>query len=111
LKSGVLTNPASTSLTASASPNPLHGGTSFTVSGALTNSSNGVGLAGEQIVLVFGWNLNTVTVTTQPSGSYTYTATAPMPTGSYNIQAFFLGDYGGIPQYLPSKATAAITVT
>jgi len=107
LKTGSLTNPISTSLTASASPaNPLHG-TSLTVSGTLT--ANGGGVGGETIVLVFGWKSNTVAVTTAPDGSYTYTATAPS-SGSYDVRAFFLGDYAGNPQYLPSAATAMITV-
>jgi len=96
-------------LTASAVPsNPTHG-SSFTVSGTLT--ANGGGVSGETIVLVFGWNTNTVTMTTQSDGSYTYTATAPASTGSYNIEVFFVGDYTGDPQYLPSKATAMISVT
>ena len=109
LKTGSLTNPVSTSLTASASPaNPVHG-TSFTVSGTLT--ANGVGLGGEQIVLVFGWTSSIVTVTTQPDGSFSYIATAPATAGSYKIQAFFLGDLGGSTQYLPSTATATINVS
>lgn len=109
LKTGSLSNPVSTSLTASASPSSLHGGTSFTVSGTLT--ANGAGLSGEQIVLVFGWNSNMVVVTTQPDGSYSYTATAPVPVGSYDIRVFFLGDLGGGTQYLPSTATASINVS
>jgi hypothetical protein len=109
LKTGSLANSVSTSLTASASPaNPVHG-TSFTVSGALT--ANGGGLGGEQIVLVFGWSSNIVTVTTQSNGSYSYITTAPTTVGPYNVDAFFLGDLGGSTQYLPSTATAAITVT
>ena len=109
LKTGSLTSPVSTSLTASASPaNPAHG-TSFTVSGKLTE--NGVGLGGEQILLVFGWNSGVVAVTTQPDGSYSYTATAPATADSYQIQLFFLGDLGGSTQYLPSATNAAITVT
>jgi len=109
LKSGLLSNPASTMLTASVTPsNPTHG-SSFTVSGTLT--ANGGGVSGETIVLVFGWNTNTVTVTTQSGGSYTYTTTAPASTGSYNIEVFFVGDYSSNPQYLPSKATATISVT
>jgi len=111
LKAGSLSNPVSTSLTASVSyPSP---GT-FTVSGTLT--ANGVGVGGETIVLVFGWSRSIVTVTTNSTGSigsYTYTATAPASAGSYNVDAFFLGDYTSNPtvQYLPSKATATITVT
>jgi hypothetical protein len=109
LKTGSLTNPVSTSLTASATPsNPSHG-TTFTVSGNLT--ANGTGLGGKAIVLVFGWSTNEVTVTTQGNGSYTYTAVAPPTSGPYNIDAFFLGEYLGSTQYLPSKATAKITVT
>ena len=109
LKTGSLANPVSTSLTASAFPASPVQGTSFTVSGTLT--ANGGGLGGEQIALVFGWNLNTVTVTTQTDGSYTYTATAPTSAGSYDVQAFFLGDYGTGTQYLPSTATATISVS
>jgi len=109
LKTGSLSNPVSTSLITSASPaNPVHG-TSFTVSGTLT--ANGGGVGGETIVLVFGWTSNTVTVTTKADGSYTYTAMAPATAGSYKVQVFFLGDYGGTPQYLPSTATASITAT
>jgi hypothetical protein len=109
LKSGSLPNPVSTMLTASAAPSNPTQGSSFTVSGSLT--ANGAGVSGETIVLVFGWSTNTVTVTTQSDGSYTYTATAPTSTGPYNVEAFFVGDYTGSPQHLPSKATAIITVT
>ena len=109
LKTGSLSSPVSTSLTASASPaNPVHGA-SFTVSGTLT--ANGAGLVGKPIVCVFGWNLGMVTVTTVSGGLYTCSATAPSSTGSYNVQVFFLGDLGGTPQYTPSTATAAINVT
>jgi hypothetical protein len=109
LKTGSLTNPTSTSLTVSATPsNPTHG-ISFIVEGNLT--ANGSGLGGKTIVLVFGWSTSEVTVTTQGDGSYNYTAVASSTTGSYNIDAFFLGDYSSSPQYLPSKATAKITVT
>lgn len=66
----------------------------------------------ETIALVFGWSTKIVTVTTSATdGSYTYTVTGPTTTGSYNVDAYFLGDYSGSPQYLPSKATAMITVT
>ena len=106
LKTGSLSNPVSTSLTVSAVPsNPSHG-TSFTVSGTLM--ANGVGLGGEQLVLVFGWTSSIVTVTTQPDGSFSYIATAPATAGSYKIQVFFLGDLGGSTQNQPSTATAAI---
>jgi uncharacterized protein with NAD-binding domain and iron-sulfur cluster len=44
------------------------------------------------------------------SGSYTYTGPAPTSAGEYNVDAFFLGDYTNSPPYLPSKATAMITV-
>lgn len=108
-KTGSLTSPVSTSLTASAKPSSTHGGTTFTVSGSLT--TNGVGVGGKTIVLVFGWNENIVTVTTALNGLYTYTATAPASPGQYKVEAFFLGDYGGSTQYLPSTATATITVT
>jgi hypothetical protein len=110
LKTGSLSNPASTGLTVVATPsNPTHG-TSFTISGYLKDTT-GTGLGGQTIVIVFGWNQNTVTVTTAPDGSYTYTATAPTATGSYDLHVFFLGDYGGSPQYLPSTATGRVTVT
>ena len=109
LKSGSLSNPVSTTLTASAAPSNPAQGSSFTVSGTLT--ANGGGVSGETIVFVFGWSTNTVTVTTQSGGSYTYTATAPASTGPYNIEVFFVGDYTGNSQYLPSKATAMISVT
>ncbi len=104
LKTGSLSSPVSTSLTASATVN----GASFTVSGSLT--ANGVGLSNEKIVLVFGWSTNIVTLKTA-SGSYTYTAAAPISAGTYNVDVLFLGDYGASTQYLPSKATAKITVT
>jgi hypothetical protein len=45
------------------------------------------------------------------SGSYSYTGTAPSLTDRYNAEAFFLGDYPGSSQHLPSKATAIVTVT
>jgi len=108
-KPGSLSGPVSTSLTASASPpNPTHG-TSFTVSGVLT--ANGGGVGGKTIVLVFGWNENIVAVTTASDGTYTYMTTAPSRVGSYDVQVFFLGDYTGSPQYLPSTATATINVS
>jgi hypothetical protein len=62
-------------------------------------------------VCVFSWSTNIVIVYTQSSGSYTCTATAPATPSPYNVDVFFLGDYQGITQYLPSKATAKITVT
>jgi hypothetical protein len=74
-------------------------------------TANGVGLGGEHVVLVFGWNTNPVTVITQSNGSFSDVATAPATAGSYKIQVFFLGDLGGSTQYLPGMATAAITVT
>ncbi len=109
LKTGSLTNLISTSLTAFSTPNSTHRGTMFTVSGTLT--ANGAGVGGEAIVLVFGWNTKMVNVTTKANGSYSYSVTAPSSPGPYNVDAFFLGDYTGNPQYLPSKATAMITVT
>jgi hypothetical protein len=72
--------------------------------------TNGTALGNETIVLVFGWSTNMIPVTTQPNGSYNYTTTAPALAGSYNVDAFFLGDFSGSAQYLPSKATAMITV-
>ena len=105
LKTGSLTNPVSTMLTASATQS----GSSFTVSGTLTAAGSGV--SGETIVLVFGWSTSIVTVTTASGGAYMYTATAPTSAGPYNVDAFFLGDYGATTQYLPSKATAMLTVT
>jgi hypothetical protein len=61
---------------------------------------------------VFSWSTNIATTTTNPTdGSYTCTATAPTTPGSYNVDVFFLGDYSGTTQYLPSKVTAMITVT
>jgi hypothetical protein len=113
LKIGSLSNPVSTSLTASTSYHPSP--RTFTVSGTLT--ANGVGIGSENIVLVFGWSRSIVTVTTNSTGSigsYTYTATAPASAGSYNVDAFFLGDYTNSiypQQYLPSKATTTITIT
>jgi len=109
LKIGSLSNPVSTSLTASSSQSNPSPGTSFTVSGSLT--ANGNGVSGKTIVLVFGWSTNIATVTTQPDGTYTYTATAPSSAGSYNVDVFFLGNFTGTTQYLPSKATAKITVS
>jgi hypothetical protein len=89
------------------------GGTSLTVSGALT--ANGAGVGSETIVLVFSWNteIAIVTTSTDGSGSYSYTVAAPSSTGVYRVDALFLGDYTHNPstQYLPSKATATITVT
>jgi hypothetical protein len=106
LKTGSLTSPVSTMLTASATP-PTPG-SSVTVSGTLT--PNG-GDSSEPIVCVLSWSTTIVTVNTNPAGSYTCTATAPTTPGTYNVDAFFLGDYGTGKQYLPSKATATITVT
>jgi hypothetical protein len=57
------------------------------------------------------WSTNIVNVTTGPNGTYSYVATAPATLGPYNVDAFFLGEYSGSPQYLPSKATAMINVT
>jgi len=109
LKTGSLSNPVSTSLTALATPlNPSHGSV-FTVSGSLT--ANGIGKGGETIVLVFSWSTVLVTATTNSAGGYSYAATAPLTPGPYDVDAFFLGDYRGSPQYLPSKATAMISVT
>jgi hypothetical protein len=48
-------------------------------------------------------------LTTESGESYTYMGTAPAT--SYNVDVFFLGEYSGSQQYLPSKAAAAITVT
>jgi len=109
LKTGSLSNPVSTSLTASASPNSLHAGSSFTVSGSLT--AGGAGLGGKQILLVFGWNSNIVAVTTQSDGSYTYVVTPPVSAGSYDVEVLFLGDFSGSTQYLPSTAIVRVTVT
>jgi hypothetical protein len=62
-------------------------------------------------VLVFGWSTSIVTMTTESNGSYSYTTTAPASAGSYNVDAYFLGDYGASTQYLPSKATAMISIS
>ena len=107
LKQGSLSKPVSTQLSASAT---LSSG-DLTVSGTLT--ANGAGVGNEPIVLVFSWNTKILTATTATdgSGSYSYTAPAPPTAGSYNVDAFFLGDYGPTTQYLPSKTTAMITVT
>jgi len=108
LKTGSLSNSVSTSLTAFATPpTPSHGG-SFTVSGIL--AANGVGKEGETIILVFSWDTAEVTALTNSTGGYSYTATAPSTPSPYNVDAFFLGDFG-TTQYLPSKATAMITVS
>jgi hypothetical protein len=111
LKTGSLSKPISTSLTATLGS--VTGGASLTVSGALTTNDAGVG--NETIVLVFSWNteIATVTTSTDGSGSYSYTVPAPSSTGAYRVDAFFLGDYTRNPstQYLPSKATATITAT
>ncbi len=113
LKMGSLSQPISTSLTASATLGSVTGGASLTVSGALT--ANGAGVGSETIVLVFSWNTEIATVTTSTDGSgfYSYTVTVPFSTGAYRVDAFFLGDYTRNPstQYLPSKATAMITLT
>jgi hypothetical protein len=111
LKTGSIPSPAQTSITASPSTSTPPHGTMFTVSGTLKLVSTGVGIGSEPIECVFSWSTNIVSVTTQPDGSYTCTTTAPTTPGLYNIDAFFLGDYSGSPQYLPSKATAMITVT
>ena len=111
LKSGSISSPAQTNITASPStPNPMHG-SMFTVSGRLRLVSTGVGIGSEPIECVFSWSTNIVTVITQSDGSYICSAIAPTAPGPYNVDAFFLGDYSGSPQYLPSKATAMITVT
>ena len=111
---GSLSNPASTNITAVAFPsNPTHGST-FTVSGNLTIITTGQRLQDEGIVLIFSWNTMVVTVTTNSTGGYSSTVTAPSTPGSYNVDAFFLGDYNGPqtpPQYLPSKATAHVIVS
>jgi hypothetical protein len=77
-------------------------------------TANGVGVSGETVVCVFSWSTNIVTVTTQSganAGAYTCPATAPTTPGPYKVDVFFLGDYTGSSQYLPSKATAMITVS
>jgi hypothetical protein len=109
LKNGSLSNPVSTLLMASAAPSNPTAQSSFTVSGTLTAS--GAGVPDETVVLVFGWSTSIATVTTGSYGSYTYSATAPSSAGSYNVDAFFLGDYRASEQYLPSETTAMITVT
>jgi hypothetical protein len=108
LKTGSLSNPSLTVLTASASPsNPL-AGASYTVSGMLMVA--GVGLAGEQVLLVFR-NGNVVAVTTLSDGSYSYSVTAPVQAGVFDVEVFFLGDYSGGTQYLPSTATVTVSVS
>jgi hypothetical protein len=91
-------------------PSSAGKGTTFMGSGSLM--ANGAGVGGQTIVLVFGWSTQIVTATTESDGSYSYTATAPSSAGLYNVDVFFLGNYtSGCPEYLPSKATATITVT
>jgi hypothetical protein len=104
-----LSNKISTSISAAVSPSQVQEGAQFTVSGNLT--VNGVGVGGEKVLLVFGWNATAVTVTTQSDGSYTYSANAPEQNGSYNIQVNFSGDIEGTTQYLPSTATAKVSVS
>lgn len=108
LKTGSLSNPGSTELTVSASPSSMGAGASYTVSGMLMAA--GVGLGGEQILLVFG-NGNVVAVATQSDGSFSYMATAPVEAGVFDVEVFFLGDYSGGTQYLPSTATTTISVS
>ena len=114
LQSGSIPSPAQTNITAIPSnPTPTHG-TMFNVSGQLRLVSSGAGIGGEPIECVFSWSTSIVTVHTKTGGSlgnYTCTVTAPNTTDPYNVDVFFLGDYSGSPQYLPSKATAMITVS
>ncbi len=84
LKTGSLSNPVSTSLTATATPGSLSGGALFTVCRTLT--SNGIGVGGEQILLVFNSGSNIIAVTTQSDGSFSKQVTAPISTGSYEEQ-------------------------
>ena len=88
LKLGSLSNPESTDLTASSSSN--------TVSGTLT--ANGNGLNPEPIVLIF--NNAVYSTDTGPGGAYSYDVGA----SGIRVQVFFLGDYSGTTQYLPSAA-------
>lgn len=111
LQSGSISTPAQTNITAIPSNSTPTRGSMFNVSGRLRLVSTGVGVMGKPIVCVFSWSMNIVTVTTQSDGSYICTATAPTTPGPYNVDAFFLGDYSGSPQYLPSKATAMVTIT
>jgi hypothetical protein len=114
LKGGSIPNPSSTNITAIANiSNPVHGH-AFNVSGRLRIVATGAGLSSEHVVLVFSWSTSVAMVTTNSTGGYSYTAIAPSTPGLYNVDAFFLGDYNGPatpPQYLPSKATAMVTVT
>ncbi len=114
LKSGSISSPAQTNITATPSNSTPKHGTMFTVSGQLRLVSTGVGIGNEPVECVFSWSTSIVTAITQTGaslGNYTCTATAPTTTGPYDVDVFFLGDYSGSPQYLPSKATAMITVT
>ena len=109
LKTGSLSNPVSTSISATVSPSLVQGGAQFTVSGNLT--ANGAGVPGEKVKLVFAWNATAVTITTQADGSFTYSASAPGQNGSYNISVYFSGEMAGNNQYLPSTATAKVSVS
>jgi kumamolisin len=116
LQSGLISSPAQTNITATASNStPVHG-SMFNVTGRLRLVSTGAGIGSEPIECVFSWSTNIVTVTTNQTagalGNYTCTVIAPTTPGPYNVDVFFLGDYThGAPDYLPSKATAMITVT
>jgi hypothetical protein len=115
LQSGLISSPAQTNITVTASNSTPARGSMFNVTGRLRLVSTGVGIGSEPIECVFSWSTNIVTVTTLTGGSlgaYTCNATAPTTGGPYNVDVFFLGDYThGAPDYLPSKATAMITVT
>jgi hypothetical protein len=107
LKTGSLSNPVSTSLGAILTSICMGGSCQVVgVSGTLT--ANGAGLGNEPIILVIvttassGYYSYTVTVTTASSGKYSYSLTS-YPTIRL-VYAFYLGDYTGSPQYLPSYA-------
>jgi hypothetical protein len=81
-----------TGLSISVPTTPVAPGTSYKVSGTLTDTTTGAQLASKTITFTADAPITITDKTTNLNGFYTSTQAAPSSPGTYNIQSHFAGD-------------------
>lgn len=95
-----------TSVTVTATPNPVPTGAQVTLSGTLTDTLHNVPVAGAQVTLTLN-NNETCAPTTDGNGNVSCTVTVSETPGSYQVTAA----YAGSAEYVPSNGGNSLTVT